>query len=177
MWPTGAAAAAVFALLLGALGVEPGLGWRLVLAFGCVPAISVLYLRREMPETARYLSGVAGDPAGATEVVLGLSSTPRMPAPRHRAGTGGDHQAVESEQHRLAKWCRTVSFERYWRGRPRYAPRNNPSASTGDSMGSGVRWLQSADLSAVARPLGRRRVSGSPRTPRRSASARIANLR
>jgi MFS family permease len=40
-----------------------------VLAFGCVPAISVLYLRRKMPETARYLGRVAGKAADATAVV------------------------------------------------------------------------------------------------------------
>ncbi|HEY3846322.1 MAG TPA: MFS transporter [Acetobacteraceae bacterium] len=75
MWPTGAAAAALFALLLGALGVEPGLRWRLVLAFGCVPAISVLYLRRKMPETARYLGRLAGNAAGATQVVRHIAGT------------------------------------------------------------------------------------------------------
>jgi MFS family permease len=75
MWPAGAAAAAVFALLLGWLGVEPGLRWRLVLAFGCVPAISVLYLRRKMPETARYLSRLAGDSATASAVVRRIAGS------------------------------------------------------------------------------------------------------
>src|ERR1700723_4015951 len=73
MWPTGAAAAALLALLLSPLGVEPSLRWRLVLAFGCVPAISVLYLRRKMPETARYLGRLAGDTASATAVVRHIS--------------------------------------------------------------------------------------------------------
>jgi MFS family permease len=81
MWPTGAAAAALFALLLGALGVEPGLRWRLVLAFGCVPATSVLYLRRKMPETARYLGRLAGNAAGASQVVRHISGTKPATSP------------------------------------------------------------------------------------------------
>jgi len=69
MWPLGAAVAAVVLLLLGALGVAPDLQWRLVLAFGFVPAVSVLYLRRKMPETARYLGRLAGDKTNANAVV------------------------------------------------------------------------------------------------------------
>src|ERR1700733_10394360 len=81
MWPTGAAAAALLALLLSALGVEPSLRWRLVLAFGCVPAISVLYLRRKMPETARYLGRLAGDTASATAVVRHISGAAPATSP------------------------------------------------------------------------------------------------
>ncbi len=81
MWPTGAAVAALVSLLLGALHVDPSLRWRLVLAFGCVPAISVLYLRRKMPETARYLSRLAGDQASATEVVRRISGAPPATSP------------------------------------------------------------------------------------------------
>jgi MFS family permease len=81
MWPTGAAAAALFALLLGSLGVEPDLRWRLVLAFGCVPAISVLYLRRTMPETARYLGRLAGDTANASDVVRRITGAAPATSP------------------------------------------------------------------------------------------------
>ncbi|MDE2517311.1 MAG: MFS transporter, partial [Rhodospirillales bacterium] len=63
MWPAGALVAALFSLLLGSLGVDADLRWRLVLAFGAVPALSVLYLRRRMPETARYLARLAGEGA------------------------------------------------------------------------------------------------------------------
>lgn len=69
MWPAGAAAAGLLSLVLLGLGVPPDLRWRLILAFGCVPAISVLYLRRKMPETARYLGRLAGDTAAANAVV------------------------------------------------------------------------------------------------------------
>jgi MFS family permease len=69
MWSVGAAFAAVLSLVLLSLHVSPDLRWRIVLAFGCVPALSVLYLRRKMPETARFLGRVAGNTAGANAVV------------------------------------------------------------------------------------------------------------
>ena len=81
MWPTGAAAAALLSLLLGALHVDPALRWRLVLAFGCVPASSVLYLRRKMPETARFLSRLAGDTASANQVVRHIAGTAPATSP------------------------------------------------------------------------------------------------
>jgi MFS family permease len=83
MWPTGAAAAAVLSLILGSLGVHDDLRWRLVLSFGCVPAISVLYLRRKMPETARYLARLAGDTLGAAQVVRHIAGTGPATAPSH----------------------------------------------------------------------------------------------
>lgn len=45
-------------LLAATLLVTPlshSLIWRLLLAFGCVPALAVFYLRRQMAETPRYL--------------------------------------------------------------------------------------------------------------------------
>ena len=69
MWSVGAAFAAVLSLVLLSLHVSPDLRWRIVLAFGCAPALSVLYLRRKMPETARFLGRVAGNTAGANAVV------------------------------------------------------------------------------------------------------------
>jgi hypothetical protein len=61
--------ATLFKLLLDALHVAPDLQWRLVLAGGCVPAFAVLYFRRTMPETARYLARVAGETAEASKVI------------------------------------------------------------------------------------------------------------
>lgn len=69
MWTSGAAFAAILSLVLHGLGVSSDLTWRIVLAFGFVPAISVLYLRRKMPETARYLGRVAGNVSDASAVV------------------------------------------------------------------------------------------------------------
>jgi MFS family permease len=81
MWPSGAAAAALLSLLLLALNVPPDLRWRLVLAFGAVPALSVLYLRRRMPETARYLARLAGDATAAAEVMHQIAGTPPQSRP------------------------------------------------------------------------------------------------
>ena len=75
MWPTGALVAALVSLLLGSLGVDDDTRWRLVLALGAIPALSVLYLRRKMPETARYLARLAGDAVGASQVVRQVAGT------------------------------------------------------------------------------------------------------
>ena len=81
MWPAGAAAAGLLSLALLGRGVDPALRWRLILAFGCVPALSVLYLRRKMPETARYFGRVAGNVAEATAVVRQIAGTAPATAP------------------------------------------------------------------------------------------------
>lgn len=69
MWPLGALAAALFKLALDAFGVADDMQWRIVLAAGCIPAFSVLYLRRTMPETARFLARIGGDQTGAARVM------------------------------------------------------------------------------------------------------------
>ncbi|HLI20254.1 MAG TPA: MFS transporter, partial [Stellaceae bacterium] len=73
MWPVGALVAALFTLLLSGLSVPDDLRWRLVLAGGAVPALAVLYFRRRMPETARYLARLAGDSEGAARVIAEIS--------------------------------------------------------------------------------------------------------
>ncbi len=69
MWPLGALAAALFKLLLQALHVPDDLQWRLVLAGGAVPALGVLYFRRRMPETARFLAKLQADREQAVHVM------------------------------------------------------------------------------------------------------------
>jgi len=76
MWSSGALTAALLTLCLRSAGVAPDLVWRIVLAFGAVPALSVLYLRRRMPETARYLARLADDADGAAAVVQQVSGAP-----------------------------------------------------------------------------------------------------
>ena len=73
MWPLGALAAVLFKFLLDALGVHGDLQWRLVLSAGAVPAFAVLYFRRRMPETARFLARVAGEQAEASRVMSEIS--------------------------------------------------------------------------------------------------------
>ncbi|MEM0176056.1 MAG: MFS transporter [Metallosphaera sp.] len=60
-WGFGATLAAVVYLALQAAGVPSYLIWRIVLAAGAVPAASVIYLRRKIPETARFLGRIKGD--------------------------------------------------------------------------------------------------------------------
>ncbi len=45
-------------------GMSLSLVWKLLLAFGAIPAIAVIYFRRRMPETPRYLLRVKGDAEG-----------------------------------------------------------------------------------------------------------------
>jgi MFS family permease len=75
MWPLGALAAGLLNLLLQGVGISPDLQWRIVLAAGAIPALSVLYLRRRMPETARFLARVAGEKEHAARVIHQISGT------------------------------------------------------------------------------------------------------
>jgi MFS family permease len=50
--------------LLGA-GTGADIAWRTMLALGAVPAAAVIYLRRKMPESPRYLAQVRGRAAAA----------------------------------------------------------------------------------------------------------------
>jgi hypothetical protein len=69
MWPVGALAAAVFKLMLDTFHVPPDLVWRLVLAGGALPALGVMYFRRSMPETARFLARIAAEHDEARKVM------------------------------------------------------------------------------------------------------------
>ena len=75
MWGFGAIAAAVVVLGLEAAGLPSDLVWRISLAAGAIPAASVIYLRRKIPETPRYLLRVKGDIEKFEEVVKTLAKT------------------------------------------------------------------------------------------------------
>ncbi|SMD30331.1 MFS transporter [Picrophilus oshimae] len=60
MWGFGATLAAVVYLLIAPL-VSPDLLWRIVLSAGAMPALAVVYLRRRMPETPRFIARIVGD--------------------------------------------------------------------------------------------------------------------
>jgi Sugar (and other) transporter len=81
MWWGGAIAAGLLLLILKGAGVSPDMQWRIVLAAGAVPAVSVLYLRRRMPETARYLARLAGDPGAVSGVVEEVCGAQRHTVP------------------------------------------------------------------------------------------------
>lgn len=81
MWGLGAMVAALVLLALGRAGVSPDLEWRIVLGAGALPALSVLTLRRRMPETARFLARVGGDGDGAQKVIEGITGNRAEAAP------------------------------------------------------------------------------------------------
>lgn len=60
-WGFGATVAAAVYITLMALHLPTDMVWRVVLAAGAVPALAVLYLRRRIPETARFLARIRGD--------------------------------------------------------------------------------------------------------------------
>ena len=75
MWGFGATTAAAIDLGLQAAGASPDLIWRVVLAAGAIPAASVIYLRRKIPETPRYLLRIKGDAKKFKDVVKTLAKT------------------------------------------------------------------------------------------------------
>ena len=75
MWCLGAFVAALVLKLVQTLGISPGVAWRVVLAAGTLPAISVLSLRRKMPETARFLARLGGAADAAKDVIIEVTGT------------------------------------------------------------------------------------------------------
>ena len=67
------------AAILLASGLSHDLTWRLLLAFGAVPALAVFQMRRHMAETPRYLlaQGQHDDFHTASHSVLGTGNKPR----------------------------------------------------------------------------------------------------
>ena len=94
-WGVGATTAALVYLVLAALHVPPNLIWRIVLGFGALPALSVIYLRRKMPETARFLARVKGDNEMAGKVI-------------HQAAGQKTHlKQVHADKRTLAEYWKT----------------------------------------------------------------------
>jgi len=63
----------VVALTLLAAGVNHDLAWRLMLGLGALPAAAVIYVRRTLPESPRWLARVKGDAAGAEKQLASFS--------------------------------------------------------------------------------------------------------
>lgn len=51
----------VVAMTFLAAGIDHDLVWRLMLGFGAIPALGVIYFRRTLPESPRYLAQVKGE--------------------------------------------------------------------------------------------------------------------
>jgi MFS transporter, PHS family, inorganic phosphate transporter len=82
--------------LLGA-GASNDTAWRVMLGLGAVPAAAVVYLRRKMPESPRYLVQVQGQAAKAASQLASFtdgqvtgdgSGGPDQVAPRQQMGLG-----------------------------------------------------------------------------------------
>ncbi|WP_430626387.1 MFS transporter [Sulfobacillus thermotolerans] len=56
-------------------GVPHPLVWRIALGTGALPSLSVKYLRRRVPVTARYLVRIAGDNAAAESVIASVDQS------------------------------------------------------------------------------------------------------
>lgn len=68
-WGFGAVFAALLYLGLISFHVSDFYVWRIVLAAGAIPAALVIYLRRMMPETTRFLARIEGDTTKMAEVI------------------------------------------------------------------------------------------------------------
>ena len=63
----------IVGLVLLAAGVDHDLSWRIMLGLGAVPSAAVLYARRRMPESPRYLAWVQGNARKAAEGLAAYS--------------------------------------------------------------------------------------------------------
>jgi PHS family inorganic phosphate transporter-like MFS transporter len=64
----GIGSVAAVAVGLGAVAIlPPEIAWRFMLAFGAIPALAVIYMRRKLPETPRYTALVRKDSKEATK--------------------------------------------------------------------------------------------------------------
>jgi MFS family permease len=69
--------------------------WRLLLAFGAIPALAVFEMRRHMAETPRYLlaTGKHDEFHQAASHVLGQGDRPGNPAPPNRNASSGEKKS------------------------------------------------------------------------------------
>ncbi len=98
-WGFGATTAALIYLGLSYAGVSPDVVWRVVLAAGAIPAVSVVYLRRKIPETPRYLARIKGDVEKLREVVKQVTGKDVQ--------VGGNTKDVKTFSEYFAKFWKT----------------------------------------------------------------------
>ncbi|MDI9258731.1 MFS transporter [Alicyclobacillus sendaiensis] len=103
-WGIGAAVAGLATMVLNACGVPADWVWRIVLGLGAIPSASVIYLRRRLPETPRYVARVEGSSAAYERVVEAVVGQPAAIAPVKRDDTSA---AVYFKTHakRIATAC------------------------------------------------------------------------
>jgi putative MFS transporter len=104
-WAYGWTVAAVIGLAL-APRLDPGLGWRVAFAIGALPALYVLYTRRALPESPRFLVA-----AGRTqEAAASIAEAERI------AGDPGAVPSLESFTQGTAAATRTETWRSLWQG-------------------------------------------------------------
>lgn len=76
------------AMALIAAGVSHDLAWRIMLALGAIPALSVFYMRRKLNETPRFaaLAGAMHDAQRAADRALGVHDDPALDEGPKREG-------------------------------------------------------------------------------------------
>ncbi|MDA8055084.1 MAG: MFS transporter [Thermoplasmatales archaeon] len=75
----GIGSVAAVAVGLGAVAVLPAeIAWRFMLAFGAIPALAVIYMRRKLPETPRYAAIVKKDSQGAMKAAGFIKSNAKI---------------------------------------------------------------------------------------------------
>jgi MFS family permease len=100
-------------ILLGS-GVSLDLSWRLMLAFGAIPALATFYLRRRIAETPRFTLIMNGDMDGAAYIAAQVTQRAeyrQAPASRHDAS--GQGQRTKRQKH-MSRF--TVLFTRRYLG-------------------------------------------------------------
>ncbi|MGC8661368.1 MAG: MFS transporter [Nitrososphaeria archaeon] len=76
-------------------GIAPSFAWKLLLAFGAIPALLVIYWRRHVPETPKYTVGVRGDAGRASDDLYSLTGVRAEVAP------GSGVQVVKAKWYQL----------------------------------------------------------------------------
>ncbi|MCY0881767.1 MAG: MFS transporter [Firmicutes bacterium] len=99
MQALGMLAGPVVALTLLASGISGDIAWRIMLGVGALPAAAVVYLRRTMPESPRYLARAKGE---TQEAAQGLASFTGM---KTETTTGKPRKAVQA---RLSQYALTL---------------------------------------------------------------------
>jgi MFS family permease len=61
---------AAFVVQMSSFISDPSLAWRVVLAFGAVPSLFVVYYRRKIPETYRFQARVKGESASISNIAV-----------------------------------------------------------------------------------------------------------
>ncbi len=88
----GLLAGPLFASILLATGVSSSISWRIMLAFGAIPAASVIYLRRKIKETPRFTMNVKGDIDSTVEAIRWtVGSSAQLPVASDAISNSGNH--------------------------------------------------------------------------------------